>query len=253
MAAPIESQIFYPPTPTGLFLYRYIWYGYFINLPLLLHFMSKKNKSRFFIKNIFSIVIVLGLLVVIISLMVWEPTPDQEPVVTAVAAKQDVVATVEVDGIVTELEIDGAIRQVIESEVDEFEVVELDADNTITVYVEAVDETYEAELRIVGDEPRVTQGASYYEIVIELVEDGIEPLRLGMHGEITIEVERSDDVLAVPAKAITEDGDQRYYVQHSTDIKDDTFERVEVELGVEGDEYVEIKDGLRVGDVVVVE
>ena len=61
---------------------------------------------------------------------------------------------------------------------------------------------------------------------------------------ITAEV---DDVLAVPIRAIKYDGSRVYvFMLDGTDLKE-----VDVEIGVAGDQYVEILSGLKEGDEVV--
>lgn len=75
-------------------------------------------------------------------------------------------------------------------------------------------------------------------------------LREGMTADIDIETAKRTGVLTVPFRALSKEGG-RYYaeVQQSEGI----FERVEVTIGLEGDEgTIEVKTGLKEGDIVTI-
>ncbi len=75
-------------------------------------------------------------------------------------------------------------------------------------------------------------------------DNGVRP---GNLGRIRMTVDERPDVLAVPAAAIGEDGDQRYvYV-----VVDEQLERRTVETGVTRGPWTEITDGLEEGEIVL--
>ena len=71
----------------------------------------------------------------------------------------------------------------------------------------------------------------------------------GTSGQIVLELDRRDNVLSVPKAAVHKAGDICYvYV-----VEDDGYRRYkEVEIGLEGDERIEILSGLNAGDMVAV-
>jgi RND family efflux transporter MFP subunit len=74
-------------------------------------------------------------------------------------------------------------------------------------------------------------------------------LRVGMFGEVAIEIGRATNVLAVPDSAVVdEDGRPIVYVQ----LAGQTYERRDVELGLRSAGFVEIKRGLAEGERAVV-
>lgn len=91
----------------------------------------------------------------------------------------------------------------------------------------------------------VQQGVSAFPVTVEL--PGAEDVRIGMNATVTILVERKENVLAVPNRAIrTVRGLQIVEVRtgEGTEIRP-------VETGIRNDEFTEIVSGLSASDVVV--
>lgn len=73
-------------------------------------------------------------------------------------------------------------------------------------------------------------------------------LRHGFHVSLEIRLGGNEKALAVPHSAVIEDEGQKIvYV-----VKDDMLKRREIAIGRESDEYIEIQDGVKKGDLVVV-
>jgi HlyD family secretion protein len=70
---------------------------------------------------------------------------------------------------------------------------------------------------------------------------------MGMSAEIEIVTAKKTNVLAVPFMAVEQTGKKNYI----TILKNNKRIKKEVVLGIETDEYIEIKKGLRREDVVV--
>lgn len=82
--------------------------------------------------------------------------------------------------------------------------------------------------------------------------DDVDPrVRLGMTGEAFIVLEQRNNVLIVPNNFLRIEADGRAFA----DVlgADNQEKEVEVQLGLQGDEYSEIVSGLRAGDVIVIE
>jgi multidrug efflux pump subunit AcrA (membrane-fusion protein) len=96
-----------------------------------------------------------------------------------------------------------------------------------------------------SDAPGVTE----YPVVARISE-APPGLRIGMTVQMTIDVQRVDDVLAVPVQALTEDADGGYTVLVVG--TGGRAQKVAVETGLIGDSYAEITGGLSAGDEVVI-
>ncbi len=77
----------------------------------------------------------------------------------------------------------------------------------------------------------------------------LDKYRLGMNGDVSLELEKKDNVLSVPLISIKQRDDQNYVEIKSADGK--TEERL-VEIGLETEEFVEIISGLSQEDLIVI-
>jgi HlyD family secretion protein len=79
------------------------------------------------------------------------------------------------------------------------------------------------------------------------IDEAVENLKPGMTAEVEIEINRLEDVLAVPVQAVVQKGDQSFcYV-----VGDAGFVAHPVTLGDTNDVLIEIKEGLNAGERVV--
>jgi HlyD family secretion protein len=76
----------------------------------------------------------------------------------------------------------------------------------------------------------------------------VEGLKPGMTAEIEVLVADLPDVLTVPVTCVVEQGGKHY----SWAVVGDKYERRPVILGMTNDKLIEIKDGLKEGDVVLI-
>ncbi len=81
------------------------------------------------------------------------------------------------------------------------------------------------------------------------VENTSYRLKPGMFADQTLVINKYDDVLSVPLSAVLEDGATRVVFVESGN----TYIKHEVEVGAKDDQYIEIKDGLLAGELVVVQ
>ena len=87
-----------------------------------------------------------------------------------------------------------------------------------------------------------------YATVVRLDDNhGISGLKPGMTAEVEIIIEQLEDVLTVPLLGILESNDKHFcYLATPTG-----YEKREVVIGSSNDKYIEVKDGLKVGDEVI--
>ena len=81
------------------------------------------------------------------------------------------------------------------------------------------------------------------------IENPDHQLRPGMFAEQTIVLEKGVDVLSVPLDAVIEDGGSRFvFVAYGA-----TYTKHEIVVGTKDDQYIEIRDGVLPGELVVVQ
>lgn len=111
------------------------------------------------------------------------------------------------------------------------------------------DDIFEGE--VVGIDPAATvvQDVVSYKVQFRLLRDD-ERLKEGMTGNIDVETAKRSGVLWVPYRALSKESGKTY-----AEVRrgPETFERVEVTTGLEGDEgTIEVKSGLQEGDEVTI-
>ena len=81
------------------------------------------------------------------------------------------------------------------------------------------------------------------------VDNSTHQLKPGMFAEQTLVIDKIDDVLSVPLNAVIEDGATQIVFVESNN----TYLKHEVKVGVKDDQFIEIKDGLLAGEMVVIQ
>ena len=94
--------------------------------------------------------------------------------------------------------------------------------------------------------PAVDTGKGTFRVVCAF--DGGGLLQVGMFSRINIDYDQRTDALVIPRTALLEDGSEpAVYV-----VRDGKAQRVALKLGYDDAGYVEVRDGLKPGDAVVV-
>lgn len=107
--------------------------------------------------------------------------------------------------------------------------------------------TYNAKVIAISPSGTVTQGVVNYPVLFELT-DADDAIKPGMTANLTIEVERRDDVLLIPTRAVRTQGNQKIV----TVQVDGQLVPTRVTTGLSNDSFVEVMSGLKEGDVVIV-
>ena len=96
---------------------------------------------------------------------------------------------------------------------------------------------------------RAQGGATVFPTTITFaVPDGLD-VRAGMNADVTIVTDARNDVLLIPERALRTVGDRVY----ATVVNDGSTEERELLLGYRGNGQVEVVDGLREGEIVVLQ
>ena len=140
-------------------------------------------------------------------------------------------------------------------EVDEVDIGRVHVGQEVSISVDAFPDT-RLEGYVTEIAPRATSagagGVISYQVTIALNDRDIM-LLLGLSADATIEVERLEDVLLIPNRAVSVDrsrGEARYLVEKVT--PDGLSAPVEIRLGLRGETYSQVVQGLAEGDRVVV-
>jgi RND family efflux transporter MFP subunit len=130
----------------------------------------------------------------------------------------------------------------------EVDVAKIKLGQTATMTLDALPgKTYNAKVIAISPVGTVTSGVVNYTTTLEIT-DADGSIKPGMTANLTIEVERRDNVLLIPTRAVQTKGNQKIV---TVQLKGQSVTKV-VAVGLSNDTYVEITDGLQEGDVVVI-
>lgn len=133
--------------------------------------------------------------------------------------------------------------------VDETDILALELDQEAEVVVSSISEDvlpgYVTEINKVAD---TSSGVTYYSAVVTL--DMVEGMLPGMSADVDVKIEGNENAMIIPVDALHQTSDS-YYVFTSYDEETQQYGgRVDVTIGMQNDNYVEILSGLNVGDTV---
>lgn len=137
---------------------------------------------------------------------------------------------------------------VINFKVDEYDVHALHKGMKVTVRVLSSGREYDAEITRVSQEATVVGDLAFYAVRLTMPQDGTLPM--GVTCEIIVPRESAEDVVTVSVNAIQYDDDGKPFV-YTYDCYDEIVEQ-NVVLGVNDGQLVEVKEGLRAGDTVLI-
>lgn len=132
------------------------------------------------------------------------------------------------------------------AEVDEQDVGRVMTDQSVKVKLDAFEgQVFEGKIADIGFEARTSStGATVFPVKVKFGPEMLSKLRLGMNGDAEIVFEVKENVLKLPFDAVV-DGEV-------TQKSDDGEKKIKVEVGIEGENDVEIKSGLNEGDKVLI-
>jgi HlyD family secretion protein len=130
----------------------------------------------------------------------------------------------------------------------EVDVARIKVGETAQVTMDALpDKTYTGQVIAVGPVGTVTSGVVNYPVTVALT-DADEAVKPGLTANLAVEVDRRDDVLVVPARAMRTQGTQKIV----TVVRNGKSIETPVNTGLSGDTMIEVTSGLNEGDQVVV-
>ena len=131
---------------------------------------------------------------------------------------------------------------------DQTEVASLSLGQSVNIVLDSMEEKeIEGVISFIGYTPMVGESGTVYRIKVEIVDESIikESLRIGLTGDAKFTLNQKDDVLFVPTGFLNSDKSGKYVSVDSLKNK------VYVEVGLDGEERVEIIGDIKEGDKVV--
>jgi len=136
----------------------------------------------------------------------------------------------------------------VEADIYEEDIVDVKVSNQVKITIPAFpDEILEGRVVSIDPAEKVIGGVVYYEVTISFEEEK-EGIKSGMTADIIIESDKKENVLVIP-RGTAEKINGKNIVQV---FKDGKVEEREIEIGLEGDDFVEVISGLEEGEEVVV-
>lgn len=158
--------------------------------------------------------------------------------------------------------IDGVDEFIIEAEIDEYDIADIKTGMKAYIKTDSTrDEELEGKVTYVAASATTavssvtavstTNESATYKVQITLNEQN-ERLRLGMNAKVSIILDSKEDVWTVPYDAVYERDDGTNYIEILKGDGTEETEKLDVEIGIEGNYYVEIiSDDLKEGMEVV--
>lgn len=175
--------------------------------------------------------------------------------------------TAPADGTITSLDVESGIRlagsgtighltnykklQTVIS-VDELDISSVKKGQTAEITVSAFpDQLFTGIVTKVAKEGTNENGVSSFEVIITF--DKIKGLKIGMSTEAKVLTESKEEVVYVPIEAVQTQGNEKYVtIQKSAGTDEETAvtSKQTVEIGINNDQYIEIKSGVEEGQIV---
>ncbi|MFH1656501.1 MAG: efflux RND transporter periplasmic adaptor subunit [Candidatus Nealsonbacteria bacterium] len=146
----------------------------------------------------------------------------------------------------------------IEVDIYEEDIVDVKVGNPVEVNLVAFpDQPLPGKVVSIDPAEKVVNEVVYYEITIDFIEESViakdladqDKIRKGMTADIVIEVGKKENVLIVPRRAVEKINGQRI-VQV---LVGENVEERKIEIGLEGDEFIEIISGLKQGEEIIID
>ena len=129
----------------------------------------------------------------------------------------------------------------------EEDIVDVKAGNSVGISIPAFpNDVLMGQVVSINPAEKIISDVVYYEVTIELLDEkeGIKP---GMTADIVIEAGKKQDVLRIPRGAVKKNNGNKIVKV----LKGNNVEERQVEVGLEGSDYIEIISGLSEGEEVI--
>lgn len=134
--------------------------------------------------------------------------------------------------------------------IDEADIAQIQETQSADIELDAYrDQSIASSVDSIGFSSIETGEGTQFEVTFPLTQASVGQLRLGMNGDVTIKLGRSENTLTIPLLA-TRSRSGKTYVDVRTG--ETTYEEREIETGIETEERVEVVSGLSESDEILV-
>lgn len=137
---------------------------------------------------------------------------------------------------------------IVEANVPETDIIKINEGDEVDMTIDAFDFTEKLTGEVIYLDPAETiiQGVIYYGIKTAFNIDDPR-LKSGMTANLEIITDKKENVIIIPTRAVKFEDSIRYVEV----LNNGTPKKVTIQTGLESDQYVEITDGLKVGDKII--
>lgn len=132
--------------------------------------------------------------------------------------------------------------------VDEYDVSAITKGMQVDVKVQATGKVLNGEVRRIAQEATVSNDLAYYEVIVDVPQDG--SLVMGLTCEVIVPRESVQNATTISMEAVQYDDNGKPFVYCYN--RNDEIVQQSVLLGINDGQIVEIKDGLRSGETVLI-
>lgn len=144
----------------------------------------------------------------------------------------------------------GSNKPVISVYVSEYDADLVAIDQTASIELDAISATFTGTVTSIGQVAQSVSGIKQYEVLLEV--SGLpKGARFGMSATAEIEVLSKENVFAIPLSSLVGKEGTNVDLLITDDSGNQTLKRVSVKLGILGDNFAEVIEGLSAGDLVV--
>lgn len=143
---------------------------------------------------------------------------------------------------------------IFEAEVDEIDIGRIHPGMPVRIILDAYpDQPVESVIDYIAvkaEQSRRSSGGTVFPIRIRFPISDLQFLRLGLNGTVSLILERQDDALLIPIEAVSMRSEKSIVMVRDPKNPKNSMER-EVKLGIEGEDTIEVLEGLSLGDEVI--
>jgi len=143
----------------------------------------------------------------------------------------------------------GSAKPIVSVFVSEYDADLVQLDQVATIELDAINAVFEGSVETVGQVAQSLSGIKQYEVLLSVASIP-EGARFGMSATAEIVVQTKENVLAVPLSALVGEDDPQVDVL-VTEGENQSIERITLKLGVIGDSFAEVTQGVIAGDQVI--
>ncbi|MDO4177716.1 MAG: efflux RND transporter periplasmic adaptor subunit [Phascolarctobacterium sp.] len=173
--------------------------------------------------------------------VIGKPTPVGQTISSGISTPQVIMSIANLD------------KMQIEALVDESDIGNVRLGQKVEFTVDAYpEETFTGVVSLISRSATTTNNVIYYKTYVD-VDDSKNKLFPTMTARSEIIINQTDDTLMIPSNCVQRDENKKVYVQKYDAKKKAAGEKIYVELGMTGDDMVQVKSGdIKKGDTLVV-